>query len=120
MGMMKGGDFIYRGWEMTNIIYYISAKRERADIPWDVTSVKVNPSVTALNNFAFSFCRQLTTMTGFEGLEEIGHKVFIGCTWLHELLGCMYFLASHQQNLLAFSSCWRVLFSDAPTKNIKG
>jgi hypothetical protein len=49
---------------------------------WNVTHVRVHPSVGAIKAKAFHSCSQLSTVILNDGLEEIGRRAFYGCTSL--------------------------------------
>jgi hypothetical protein len=56
------------------------------NVPRDVTSVTVHPSIGVIGFAAFYKRSDLTTVILGEGLEEIGKMAFRECTSLHEVV----------------------------------
>ena len=62
-----------------NIVWFLYTGQPIADIPRDVSHVRIDPSVKLLAVGAFQNCEQLVVVELCEGLLWIGERAFDGC-----------------------------------------
>ena len=66
---------------MEEFVYMGNGQR----VPEDVVYVRINPSVTEVDDQAFRDCTQLREVVMYEGLKIIGNKAFAGCISLDDI-----------------------------------